>query len=148
MSISKRFRSLAAPLMLVMSVGMSVAPLAVSAQGSAGTGLGGALSNGLTKAAPKELQGSTDLNQIIGNLIGAVIGFLGVVLFLYLLYGGFLWMTAGGDTNQVKTATTTIRNAIIGLVIIALSYAIATFIIQNLGTAVSSGGSGTSSPTK
>ncbi|MEO5927711.1 MAG: pilin [Patescibacteria group bacterium] len=140
MSISKRFRSLAAPLVLVMMVGLTAAPLAASAQ------LGGVLSNGLNKAAPKELKGATDLNAIIGNLISAVIGFLGVVLFLYLLYGGFLWMTAGGDAGQVKKATDVIRNAIIGLVIIALSYAIATFVITSLGTAVSQGSQGAGGP--
>lgn len=144
MSISKRFRSLAGPLMLVMSLGFTVAPLAVSAQ----TGLGGALSSGLDKAAPTELKGATNLNEIIGNLISAVIGFLGVILFLYLLYGGFLWMTAGGDAGQVKTATAYIRNAIIGLVIIAMAYAVSTFVIQSLGKAVSDSSSGTPQQTQ
>ena len=145
MSTSKWFRSLAAPLMLVVSIGTAAAPLAVSAQG---TGLGGALSSGLTKAAPKELQGATNLNQIIGNLISAVIGFLGVLLFLYLLYGGFLWMTAGGDAGQVKTATAYIRNAIIGLVIIAAAYAISNFVITSLSTAVSQSSQGTGTPSQ
>ena len=73
---------------------------------------------------------------------------LGVVLFLYLLYGGFLWMTAGGDAGQVKTATAVIRNAIIGLVIITLAYSISYFIIQNLGTAVSQSSQGSGNPSQ
>jgi hypothetical protein len=140
---TKWSRSLVAPLMLALTLGVSAAPLAASAQG-----LGGVLSSGLNKAAPAELKGATDPNAIIGNLISAVIGFLGVVLFLYLLYGGFLWMTAGGDAGQVKTATAVIRNAIIGLVIITLAYSISYFIIQNLGTAVSQSSQGSGNPSQ
>lgn len=129
-----------------------MAPLAASAQtaesGDCKGGLGGVLSCGLGKAAPKELQGATDLNAIIGGLISAVIGFLGVVLFLYLMYGGFLWMTAGGDMGKVKEATAIIRNAIIGLVIIAASYAIANFVIEQVALVTSGASQGQGVPSQ
>jgi hypothetical protein len=145
-----RLRAAFTPLMLIMTLGLATAPVATLAQAPAGGsgGLGGALTGGLQKAAPKELQGATDLNAIIGNLIGAVIGFLGVVLFLYLMYGGFLWMTAGGDTGKVKDATAIIRNAIIGLVIIAASYAIANFVITQIATATSGASQGQGTPSQ
>lgn len=104
-----------------------------------GSALGGALGSSLGKAAPKALQGATDLNVIIGGLIEGVIGFLGVVLFLYLLYGGYRWMTAGGDSKKVDEARDVMKNAIIGLVIIAAAYAIANFVISSLGNAVGGG---------
>lgn len=145
-----RLRAALTPLMLVMTLGLATAPVATFAQTqpaqTGGGGLGGALTGGLQKAAPKELQGATDLNAIIGRLISAVIGFLGVVLFLYLMYGGFLWMTAGGDSGKVKDATAIIRNAIIGLVIIATAYAVATFVITQLATATSGASQGQGSP--
>jgi hypothetical protein len=139
-----RLRAFLAPLSLVLMLGMNFMPAIVHAQG---TGLGGALSGGLDKAAPTELQGAKDLNVIIGRLISTIIGFLGVVLFLYLLYGGFIWMTAAGDSKKVETAKDIIRNAIIGLVIIAASYAIANFVISSLATATADTGSGTDSDT-
>ncbi|MFA5936220.1 MAG: hypothetical protein WC787_05215 [Patescibacteria group bacterium] len=143
----KRLRAFVAPLSLALTLGISAAPVAVYAQAAQQqSGLGGALSGGLQKAAPKELQGATDLNAIIGNLISAVIGFLGVILFVYMLYGGFLWMTAAGDSKKVSEATMVIRNAIIGLVIIASAYAIATFVITQLGTAVGGAGAGQGTP--
>lgn len=129
MTFIQRFRIFALALGLTFSLGVAVTPV------MAADGLGGALSGGLQKAAPKELQGASDLNVIIGNLISTVIGFLGVVLFVYLLYGGFIYMTAGGDTKKVTTATDIIRNAVIGLVIIASAYAIANFVINSLATA-------------
>ncbi|MCE9586449.1 pilin [Candidatus Uhrbacteria bacterium] len=80
---------------------------------------------------------ATPLPQIIGNIINVVLGFMGIVLLFYLLYGGFLWMTSGGDSKGVDAAKTMIRNAIIGLVIIVSSYAISSFVLQQLLTVTS-----------
>ena len=54
--------------------------------------------------------GGSDLPTIIGSLINVVLGFLGIVLLFYVLRAGFLWMTAGGDEKQVKTAKDMIRD--------------------------------------
>ncbi|MBI4138520.1 hypothetical protein HY479_00010 [Candidatus Uhrbacteria bacterium] len=112
---------------LALSAGL--APLPVFAQG----GLGGVLKGGLDKAAPAELKGGeTDPATILGNIVAALIGFVGALLFFYMLYGGYLWMTAGGAKEKVQSAQLVIKNAIIGIVIVALSYAIANFVIGNL----------------
>ncbi|RMH01564.1 MAG: hypothetical protein D6706_01675, partial [Chloroflexi bacterium] len=71
---------------------------------------------------------SMDLTSLIANIIRAVLGFAGVVLVVMILYGGFLWMTAGGNDDRVKKAKRTITNAVIGLVIAISSYAIASFV--------------------
>ncbi|MFA5130061.1 MAG: hypothetical protein WC477_04045 [Patescibacteria group bacterium] len=75
---------------------------------------------------------SVDLPTVIGNVINIVLGFLGILLLLFILYAGFLWMTAGGDEAKVKKATDYIRNAIIGLVIIILAFAISNFVLTQL----------------
>lgn len=114
---------------LAVSLGLAAQP--VLAQGS----LGGVLKGGLDKAAPAEIKGGeTDPATILGRLIGALIGFVGALLFFYMLYGGFLWMTAGGEKGKVESAQMVIKNAIIGIVIVALSYAISNFVITNLTT--------------
>jgi hypothetical protein len=64
------------------------------------------------------------------------------------MYGGFLWMTAGGDMGKVKEATAIIRNAVIGLVIIAASYAIANFVITQIATATSGASQGQGVPSQ
>lgn len=138
------FRHSACAVALALSLTTFVGAVPVHAQGSP---LGNALQGGLTKAAPKELQGSTNLPAIIGGVISSLIGFLGVLLFAYLLYGGFKWMTAGGEEKNVKDAVQIIRNAVIGMVIIALSYAIANFVITNIGTATSATPGGAAVPT-
>lgn len=92
------------------------------------------------------LSGGSDLPTIIGRIIYVLLGLLGVVLLVILLYAGYTWMTAGGDAKKVEDAKLQIRNAIIGLIIIVSSYAITAFIINALGGISSGGGIGGSSP--
>jgi hypothetical protein len=74
-------------------------------------------------------QSSTDLVTIIGRIINIALGFIGTVFLMLMLYAGYLWMTAGGDPEKVKKAQMTIRNSIIGIVIIASAWAITSFIL-------------------
>lgn len=89
--------------------------------------------NAAAKGAYTTTQTSANqLPQMIGAVIGIVLQTVGVLLLGYLVYAGFLWMTAGGDETKVKAATTTIRNVIIGLVIVVLAYAIAGWVLEQL----------------
>lgn len=72
------------------------------------------------------------LPDVIGRIINVVLGFIGILLLGYILFAGFLWMTAGGDEGKVKTATAMIRNAIIGLLIIIAAFAISNFVLGSL----------------
>lgn len=83
-------------------------------------------------AGLNEGDGSGDLTTIVGSLIGAVMGLVGVILFGYMVYGGFRYMTAGGDSKAITEATAIIRNAVIGIVIITVAYALSNFVIQTL----------------
>jgi hypothetical protein len=76
--------------------------------------------------------GTTDLPTIIGRIINVVLGFLGIVLLFYFIYGGFKWMTSGGDEKGVGEAKTMLRNAVIGLVIVMASYALSNFVLTQL----------------
>jgi len=84
-------------------------------------------------------QDENTLLNMIGNIINIVLGFLGVLLLCYILYAGFLWMTAGGEKGKVETAVTMIKNAIIGLIIIVAAYAISTFVLSKLVEATAGG---------
>lgn len=84
--------------------------------------------------------GTTDLIAIIGRLINIFLGLLGVILLVLLLYAGFLWMTAGGNAEQIEKAKGYIRNAIIGLVIIASAFAITRFVLGLFEGAMTGGG--------
>lgn len=85
----------------------------------------------------------TDFLTTVGQIISIVLGLLGVGFLLLLIYSGFVWMTAGGDDEKVKKAKKILINATIGIIIVLMSYAIATFVINALGDATGNGnGSG------
>lgn len=64
------------------------------------------------------------LGQIFVTVINwaLAIGFILAVIFL--IYGGFLYILAGGNEESAKKGRTAIFNALIGVVIIVLSYVI------------------------
>jgi len=72
------------------------------------------------------------LTQIIASIIKLVLGLLGIIFLGLTIMAGFKWMTAGGNEEQVKKATSTMKNAIIGLVIVLMAYAITYFIFTKL----------------
>jgi len=78
--------------------------------------------------------GNTDFITMIGNIINVIMGLLGVIAVLIILYGGFMWMTAAGNEEKVTKAKKLIIAGIIGLVVIFAAFAIATFVISSLSS--------------
>lgn len=76
--------------------------------------------------------GTSDLQTTIGNLIRVALSFLGVVAVCIVLYGGFKWMTAGGNDEKVGEAKRLMISGLIGLAIIMSAYAIASFVIGSV----------------
>ncbi|OGY41455.1 MAG: hypothetical protein A2Y82_00900 [Candidatus Buchananbacteria bacterium RBG_13_36_9] len=79
----------------------------------------------------------------IALIIKALFGFLGVLFFALIVYGGFMYMTSMGKDEQIKKAKNIIITAVIGLAIILLSYAIATYIMNLLMSSMGGGGGDT-----
>jgi hypothetical protein len=95
-----------------------------------------------TEAVSNGLNGTLatgDPRTIAGRIINIVLGFLGVIVLGLLLYGGFVWMTANGNEEKIETAKKILKNAVIGLIIVLASWAIATFILSKLSGAINGG---------
>jgi hypothetical protein len=122
------FRSL-----LVVGTGMlfTLTLAAAPAQGQVNTGLDQTAKTAFGKNASL----STDLPTIIGTFIKAALSFVGVIFLVLVIYGGFLWMTAGGNEQNVTKAKGIITSAIIGMVIIAAGYALTSFILTSVVSA-------------
>lgn len=67
---------------------------------------------------------------IIANAIKTVLGFLGVIFVILMIYGGYTWMMARGNEQDVEKAKSTIRNAVIGLIIVVSAYAISVLVVS------------------
>lgn len=106
-------------------------PLAVGAQ----TGLESTVNTQLEASGLQSTFGTTgkdSLAKMIGAGVNVVLGILGLILVVLIIYAGFLWMTAQGDTKKVDKAKDMLKQAVIGLVLVFAAYAIAQFVMLNL----------------
>jgi hypothetical protein len=86
------------------------------------------------------LKTSRDFPQMVGAIINAFLGLLGIVLVVIVIYAGYLWMTDMGNADNVKKAKSMMVQAIIGMIILMAAYAITQFILNAVftGTGVTS----------
>ena len=74
----------------------------------------------------------TDIKTTTGNLIRNTLTIVGTLFLALMIYGGFLWMTARGEEDQINKGKNTIVAAIIGLAVIVSAYAVTNVITTNL----------------
>lgn len=70
--------------------------------------------------------------EIIAEIIKYALSFLGLIFLILTLYGGFLWMIAGGNEEKITQSKSIVTNGIIGLLIILSAYAITYFVLENI----------------
>lgn len=87
---------------------------------------------GLANLDDVNLNGDIDLINLIGRVINVLLGFLGVVVLVGIIYGGFKMMTSGGNDEQSAAGKKIVGAGVVGLVIIVASLAIANFVIYQL----------------
>lgn len=76
--------------------------------------------------------GTKGINDIVTQIINIFSVIVGVVSVIMIIYGGFRYVTSGGDSGNVSTAKNTIIYAIIGLVIVALAQFIVQFVLDKV----------------
>ncbi len=81
-------------------------------------------------------QTADSLTNTIGVLIQTLLGFLGVVFLILIIYAGLLWMTAAGNEDKVKKAQGILMSSVIGLIILLSAYAISYFVISNIQSSI------------
>ena len=67
---------------------------------------------------------NTDLSSFVSHAFSAIILVAGLATFAYIILGGVTWIMAGGDKGKLEEAKSRITNGIIGLAIVASSWAI------------------------
>ncbi len=78
------------------------------------------------------LGSETEPTAIVGRIIGIVLGLMGIILVVLMIAGGIMWMTSGGNAEQVTKAKKLMSSALIGLIIVIFSYAISEFVVERL----------------
>jgi len=75
-----------------------------------------------------------DITDLVFNIIRMVLGFLALIFLVLTLVAGFRWMTSAGNEESITKAKKMMASALIGIVIIFLSYAITSFVFMVLLT--------------
>lgn len=76
---------------------------------------------------------ATDFGKLINGVLSFVMVIAALLVFMYLIWGGIEWITSGGDKSKTESARSKITSAVIGLVVVAASYAILTLALNFLG---------------
>ncbi len=78
---------------------------------------------------------STSFGGMISSVLQIVMVVALLLVLLYLILGGIEWITSGGDKGKTESARNKITSAIIGIIILAASYALVQFVAFLLGFA-------------
>ncbi len=125
-------------LVSIVVFGQMFSILALSPQASAASslwdkqlGLGGDESgvigkDGFSKGATQ----TDDIRTVIGRIIRAVLGFLGIIFIILMLRAGFKWMNSQGDESKISEAKSTITAAVVGILIVMASYALTVMVLN------------------
>lgn len=79
-------------------------------------------------------EGATNLNNVITDIVNIFSVIVGIVSVIMIIYGGFRYVTSGGDSGNVSSAKNTIIYAVIGLVVVALAQFIVQFVLDKVTT--------------
>jgi uncharacterized membrane protein len=75
---------------------------------------------------------ASDPRAVAARIINVALGFLGIIAVVIVLYGGFMWMTAAGNEERISKAKQILTAGVIGLVIIVMAWAIASYVVKTL----------------
>lgn len=88
-----------------------------------------------------QIAAQTDFNTTIEGYLRGFLFLAGLVTIFFMLWGAFDWITAGGDEGKIKSARQKITQGIIGLAVLASTFAMFLVIQYFLGLNIVGGGS-------
>lgn len=65
-----------------------------------------------------------DPQQVVIKLINYALFFIGAIALVFVIWGGILYVTSGGDSEKTTKARNTLLYAIIGIIVVVLAWAI------------------------
>lgn len=134
-SLRKTLAIVGASLMLSLAPAVALVPSAVYADDignclSQGSGLDSLDTSG--GCTPETGEGTERIQRIVETIINIFSVIVGIVAVIMIIWGGFKYITSGGDSGNITSAKNTIIYAIIGLVIVALAQFFVQFVLEQV----------------
>jgi hypothetical protein len=73
-----------------------------------------------------------EASQVVGGVLTVVYWMVGVLSVIFIIIGGFKYVTSGGDPKNTASAKNTILYAVVGVVVAILAFAIVNFVIEGV----------------
>ncbi len=86
-------------------------------------------------AATSDATGQAGVKAIAKKITAIFSIIVGAISIIMIIYGGFRYITSGGDSSKVGNAKNTLIYAIVGLIIVALAQLIVRFVLTQAGDA-------------
>jgi type IV secretory pathway VirB2 component (pilin) len=75
-------------------------------------------------------QDGNNIDNLTQTIINTILGFLGIIFTIIIIYAGIRWLTASGNPETISKAKGLLTNAVIGLIIVLAAYAISVAIFS------------------
>ncbi len=85
-----------------------------------------------TQLAAAGCDTSYQAQDTVINLLNPITGIAGILAVIFIIYGGFQYMTAGGNTSKIASAKTIILYSVIGLIVVMLAWSIVALVVNQL----------------
>lgn len=121
-----------APLVVPVTAGAAITDsLCSGSQAASGETTGG--SKCVSDIGEGEGEGVKRVAANVVNLISIIVGIISVI---FIIYGGFRYITSGGDSGKVGNAKNTLIYAVIGLIVVALAQIIVNVVLTTTNSVV------------
>ncbi len=104
----------------LLIAGLVLVPIATLAQNSGGAGITNPIN-------------CNEIGACLANVIKYVLGIAGILALAGIVWGGFLYITAGGNQDRIESGKNAVFYSVVGLIVIGLAFAIVSFVFQALG---------------
>ncbi len=121
---------MAVPMMAPLGASVHAAPNDLQKGICDGVIAAGGGTEGEDCTAEPAIGNSTGLSGIVKKVINIASWLVGAVSVIMIIFGGFKYVTSGGNDSSVGSAKKTIMFALIGLVIVALAQVIVRFVLS------------------
>lgn len=74
--------------------------------------------------------GESDFTRLVKTVLNFFLGFLGIIVLAIVIYGGFMYVTAGVNEAGAETGKKILTYAVIGIVVILLSFVFVNTLLQ------------------
>jgi hypothetical protein len=133
----KKFKSYSLSIVALLTLLAPAAlPAAMAGASSTCTGVASGIQTGAndTSTGGSVNCGSTGVDTTtVGSIAKTIVTFFSIIVgaasIIMIIYGGFRYITSGGDSGRVGNAKNTLIYAIVGLVIVALAQLIVHFVL-------------------